>query len=191
MKRSGFTKKEIVPLKRTGFKRKDPMEYLKLRENALLRLSEDMKINPGKYSLRGSTLKAERTVSKVLSNGQRIWSDMKADSEFSNYVRLRDGQCLCCGSKQKLTCSHFHGRSHSATRYDPKNCIVLCLYCHSIWEDQKHEGQTYYRFMIGHIGLEEMEFLNARAQSTVKRNDCIIECMRFLESLNLSMSSIN
>ncbi len=84
-----------------------------------------------------------------------------------------------CGAQDLLTNSHYHNSWHKATAYDPKNLICLCVFCHSEWEDDK-TGE-YKTLMIELIGQEEFAFLEARAKTTVKKEDMIIECMRFLE----------
>lgn len=50
-------------------------------------------------------------------------------------IRERDGKCLhpagCAVTDiKKLQCSHYIGRQHKATRFDPDNCIALCWLHH-------------------------------------------------------------
>ena len=111
-----------------------------------------------------------------------IWSSAKADREFSLHIRARDGKCMRCGRKPpdiNLQCSHFWHRGHSATRYDPKNCIALCAGCHLYkWEVEK-QGE-YRDFMVRWLGQTEYDLLKKRAQSTVKRSDAILQLMKLL-----------
>jgi hypothetical protein len=59
----------------------------------------------------------------------------KLDSEFSIYIRKRNGElatCFTCGKKDnwnKLQCGHFQSRKHYATRWDETNCQVQCVGC--------------------------------------------------------------
>lgn len=62
-----------------------------------------------------------------------------ADSWFSKYIRLRDSECMRCGSPVQFNSggdpishqnSHFQGRRKEATRFDPENCDTLCGGCH-------------------------------------------------------------
>ena len=70
-------------------------------------------------------------MNKILSKKTTIWSTKKADIEFSKWIRKRDGKCMRCGTINNLTCSHFWVRQHSATRYNPDNCVAVCwMPCH-------------------------------------------------------------
>ena len=62
-----------------------------------------------------------------------------ADKYFSQWVRLRDGECKRCGSKVKFNdkglpisheVSHFMGRRKENTRFMAENCDTLCTGCH-------------------------------------------------------------
>lgn len=110
----------------------------------------------------------------------KIWTTKKADTEFSKWIRERDGKCKRCGTIKNLTCSHFWVRQHSATRYDPKNCVSVCwMPCHKYhWEKEKHGD--YMRFMLSWLGEEEYKKLEDRARSTYPRDDAIRDCMKLL-----------
>lgn len=106
------------------------------------------------------------------------WSTKHADTKFSIWIRDRDGKCLRCGTKDGLTCSHYHIRKHSATRFDPKNCIALCWPCHQDWEGPKN---GYTEFMISWLGKDEFLELAIRAGSVMKRPDAVAEWKAFYE----------
>lgn len=131
-------------------------------------------------SRRATFIKKAKRRSYILHEGLPILSLSEADNGISLYIRKRDGKCLRCGSSENLTCSHYHGRLISSTRFDPKNLITLCIFCHTEWETQK-EG-IYKDFMISLIGQEEFDFLAVRAKSTMKQSAAIIECMKFLKT---------
>ena len=84
----------------------------------------------------------------------KLWSSKKADTEFSRFIRNRDGKCIRCGKIEFLQCSHFWARANSATRYDPDNCDTLCYACHygniHGWEYNK-QGE-YRDFKIKQLG---------------------------------------
>lgn len=101
-----------------------------------------------------------------------IWATSTADQYFSKWIRARDGKCKRCKTKNGLTCSHYHGRKHSATRFDPKNCVALCWECHQDWEGPKN---GYTEFMIEWLGEKEFLQLAIRAGSIVKRSDAVAE----------------
>lgn len=102
----------------------------------------------------------------------------RTDKEFSRFIKKRDEWCRRCNIKRSSDNSHFWGRSNSATRFDPKNCIGLCRPCHTKWEGQK-KGD-YKQFMIEWLGIEEYKLLENRANSIVKRTDAIREAKIFL-----------
>ena len=83
-----------------------------------------------------------------------------ADKHFSDSIRkAAEWKCARCekdysDKPQGLQCSHFISRGHWAVRYDPKNALSLCAYCHNycegfptahtnLWRDQ--HGSIYGR----------------------------------------------
>jgi hypothetical protein len=101
----------------------------------------------------------------------------EADKLFSEWVRKRDmNRCRNIFAKkhsEKLECSHFWGRRHYSTRYDPDNCITLCHACHSKWEGEK-QGE-YRDLMIGWLGQERYDDLERKHYQIVKQRDAIEE----------------
>lgn len=122
----------------------------------------------------------------------KLWTLVKADKEFSWMIRRRDKKCLFPGCKEtdlkKLQCSHYHGRAHKGTRWNPDNCITLCWLHHFKdkllgFEYQKQtkevhgfDGQ-YTLFMRKLIGKKKMTELAKLARSTYPQTRAIIECM--------------
>ena len=103
----------------------------------------------------------------------------RTDIKFSEYIRTRDGwRCLACGVKSKdysengqgLECSHYWGRGHENTRFDPENCIALCTYHHRFSWGHGDERQAYTDFMKQRLGERGFELLDIRAH-TYKRKD--------------------
>lgn len=95
-----------------------------------------------------------------------------ADSLFSKLIRERDGwKCMFCGTQYEpptsgLQCSHFWGRGHKATRWDPENCDALCYGCHARNEGNK---QGFYReFKIKQLGMKAYRALEKRSKTLVK-----------------------
>lgn len=115
----------------------------------------------------------------------RVWSDRKADDEFSIKIRTRDGKCMYPGCPitdiKKLQNSHYLGRRHSATRYYDKNCISLCWLHHfkdkllgfeyqkQTKEQHGYDGQ-YTLYMKRWLGEEEFYNLIALGRTTVNRS---------------------
>lgn len=111
---------------------------------------------------------------------KRQGKERKTDKLFRDYIRTRDGwRCLACGdnskdysqNKQGLHCSHYWGRGHENTRFDPENCISLCTY-HHIFDWGHGDGRDKYKaFMIDWLGEDRFLMLEVRAHLTKKRDD--------------------
>lgn len=108
------------------------------------------------------------------------WSTATADAKFSIFIRERDGKCLRCHTTEGLTCSHYHGRGKSATRFCPINCIALCWKCHQEWEGPKADYTT---FMIDRIGQEAFIALALKAGTFKERKEAVAECKELIASL--------
>ncbi len=120
------------------------------------------------------------------------WGLKKADTQFSLYIRSRDGKCVRCTRTKpdvQLQCSHFWGRSRKNVRFDPENCDALCATCH-VWGDRKNgiiaweeEKQGEYRlFKIKQLGQEKYDAMEARAKPLCKDKTAVARCQMFLAS---------
>ena len=92
-----------------------------------------------------------------------------ADTEFSHFIRSRDGwRCRRCFKNyppptSALHNSHFFSRGKWGTRFDPDNCISLCYGCHSYFD---HAGKAEYTlFKINELGQKGFDYLTLRAWS--------------------------
>ena len=101
----------------------------------------------------------------------------RADLVFSQYIRLRDGECRRCHSRVELNDkglpvthqnSHFFGRGRENTRFDPDNCDTVCFGCHRIWGSDDREG--YSHFKIKQLGKRRYNMLNIRAETYCKKD---------------------
>lgn len=108
-----------------------------------------------------------------------VWSTDKADKEFSKFIRERDESCKRCRTRDNLTCSHFWMRGHSSTRFDPLNCIALCMDCHMDWEHRKN--YEYKQWMVEWLGVDTYNELEHRARSFKNRAEAVAECKAMLE----------
>ena len=52
-----------------------------------------------------------------------------ADREMSLYIRARDGRCVVCGSRERLTNGHLFSRVSYSTRWEEDNCMAQCCSC--------------------------------------------------------------
>lgn len=127
---------------------------------------------------------------------KKIWKFKKTevsecDSAFSKEILERDGHCLFpgCEARTNLTNSHYIGRSNWNTRFDPENCIALCIRHHFMDRDtafefqkareEKHgwDGQ-YTLFQRKFIGETGFTALLERANEKKSRKDAIIEAQK-------------
>lgn len=76
----------------------------------------------------------------------------KADSVFSQYIRIRDnGKCYTCGLQKhwkEMQNGHFVPRQYLSLRYDEKNCNCQCYACNMLYNGQpsayaKHLKEDY------------------------------------------------
>lgn len=127
--------------------------------------------------------KRKVTKASILRRKRGEWSTHTADNRFSIFIRDRDGRCRRCGTSEGLTCSHYHLRKHSATRFDPKNCIALCWTCHMLWEGPKN---GYTEFMLDWLGEAEFIQLALRAGSIKPRKEAVAEWKALYATLSSS-----
>lgn len=112
----------------------------------------------------------------------------KADSLFSQWVRLRDMQCLRCrkpvelndkGLPINLQASHFQGRRKESTRYDPANVCALCPGCHRYFGENPAE---HYSWQVERLGQKEVDSLVLRS-NTYKKKDRKMEVLLWSQAL--------
>lgn len=115
-----------------------------------------------------------------------------ADRVFSQYIRLLFPSCARCGSSVRFNdvglpvsheASHYHGRGHEGTRYDPDNCCTLCAACHRLWEGEERDAYT--RFMIRRLGQNQFKILSMLAHTYCQRDRklALIKARFLLKSL--------
>ena len=99
-----------------------------------------------------------------------------ADQWFSKYIRLRDGQCMRCGSPVEFNAagdpishqmSHFQGRRKEATRFDPENGDTLCGACHMYFTANPYE---HVQWQIAKKGENTVNSIIVRSNSYVKKD---------------------
>ena len=106
-----------------------------------------------------------------------------ADTEFSNYIRERDGWKCAYGfkcykvedfreNKGQLDCSHCFKRGKWSTRFDPQNCDAACKKCHNFIENEK-DGQKiledWKKKQLGEKGFNLL-FIRANTSDQTMRN---------------------
>jgi len=128
-------------------------------------------------------LRASKTGKRMIY-GVKVWSMKVADSNFSLWLREKRGYtCEMCGfydapPTRMIQNSHYIGRSHKATRYDPENCDVFCASCHHKMEDLKQ--YDYRDWKIKQLGEKKHQELVERARTSLGEKDAIYKCMILL-----------
>lgn len=88
------------------------------------------------------------------------------DSEFSKFIRRRDGyKCITCGSTYKPQCGHYVSRKYMSTRWDARNCNCQCMACNVFLHGNMDEYAIKLKEKYGEKVLEE---LNELKHTTVK-----------------------
>lgn len=83
-----------------------------------------------------SKLKQKTPIKKV--SKKRI---MVSEKTYKEVYERCNGMCAICGTNQNLHLHHVDGRGKDKTD-DPKNCIMLCCYCHL---EVVHKNNKYWR----------------------------------------------
>lgn len=116
----------------------------------------------------------------------KLWTMRQADNVFSNYIRDRDNwTCRYCNKNFRdksgqLHNSHFWGRKHYATRFDPENCIALCFTCH-LWELEKEKQGIYRRLMVEWIGQDKYDKLEQKHNLLKSKDEAIGDLMVWIK----------
>ena len=100
----------------------------------------------------------------------------KADSVFSQFIRLRDKKCMRCGSPVKFNAkgdpishqaSHFQGRGKEPTRFDEENVDCLCGGCHMYFTAYPAE---HYVWQVGYKGQKRVDAIVLRSNQYMKKD---------------------
>ena len=81
----------------------------------------------------------------------------KLDEIVSEYIRKRDGMCVVCGSREKLTNGHLFTRRAYSTRWEELNCHCQCWVC-----NYRHEFDfyPYQNWFVNKYGQEAYDDLH-------------------------------
>jgi hypothetical protein len=73
---------------------------------------------------------------------------------FNKSIRERDGKCLRCGKTEHLQAHHHCIRQGSSSlhRFDPRNCMTLCVGCHLYWYHK--DGDLMKSLELKHIAIK-------------------------------------
>lgn len=111
-----------------------------------------------------------------------------ADKAFSQWVRLRDKECLRCGSAVQFNdkglpithqASHFKGRGKESTRFEPENLTTLCYGCHSYLGSQPNEHYSWQVERLGQAIVDRLILLS----NSYKKKDRKLEALYWKQKL--------
>lgn len=106
--------------------------------------------------------------------GKRAKID-KADKIFSLYMRTKaNWKCEYCHkdyskNKRYLDVSHYWGRVHEGTRFEPDNIMVLCRYHHNYLGHGEGRGE-YMELMKRRLGEYRFKSLELQARMYHKKD---------------------
>ncbi len=115
-----------------------------------------------------------------------------ADKVFSQFIRLRDKECVRCHSKVLFNskglpishqASHYFGRAKEATRFDERNLDCLCFACHRIWGSDEREAYRQFKIkQLGERGFNQL-LLKSNTYQKKDRKLALIVVRELLKSL--------
>ena len=97
------------------------------------------------------------------------------DVAVSKYIRERDGQCVQCGSRERLTNGHIFTRRYHSTRWDISNdgnCHTQCWPCNF-----RHgfDQWPYFKWYINKFGQNQFDELRRRHKELKKYKNFELE----------------
>jgi Bacteriophage Lambda NinG protein len=117
---------------------------------------------------RRSFLSRSPFVARPPATGSRRWLIAELDTYMALIVRRRDRRCVTCGARQGLQCSHFYSRRYLATRFDLRNCNLMCVGCN---RRHNEDPAPYLQFMLARYGAEVVAALDELRRSMHKVSD--------------------
>lgn len=100
-----------------------------------------------------------------------------ADTAFSKWIRMRDGECVRCHSLVRYNAdrlpvshhaSHYCGRRREGTRFEPDNVDTLCHACHRWWETEDREA--YREYKVAQLGQERFDEMTLQSRLYHKKD---------------------
>ena len=101
----------------------------------------------------------------------------RLDKVFSEYIRQRDGACVICGKRDRLTAGHLFTRTAYSTRWDVLNTHCQCTGCNLRHETDWVPFETRFKDKYGE---EEFDKLYKKHHTTVKySNGRLVELIEY------------
>jgi hypothetical protein len=98
----------------------------------------------------------------------------KLDKICGDIVKLRDGRCVCCGSRENLTPGHLFSRVAYSTRWDLDNIFCQCVNCNFRHESDPFPLMQYVKSVLGE---EKVEKLHRKYVNPIKYKDFQLESL--------------
>lgn len=120
----------------------------------------------------------------------------RSDAIFSEYIRRRDVGCVykfkCSNLIQdwkSLQASHWQGRRHEGTRFDPDNVDASCAKCHAWITDTAEGAKALDAFKLNQLGQQRYNMVLLRANSYSKKDEFLarLYAKELLNSLDRSV----
>ena len=88
------------------------------------------------------------------------------DTLWSRKIRSRDLVCARCGKSGSTQAAHIFSRSNRMLRWDMRNGIGLCYYCHIYWAHRNPvEFVEWVRERMGDGAFTNLKVLSAERKS--------------------------
>ena len=110
------------------------------------------------------------------------------DKKWSKLVREKIPYCQNCGKKASddwiLNAHHIRPRGRSITRYDLKNALILCAYCHTLGDQSVHRSSNQEVWVVRIIGQKEWDRLEKLSLKYMSRDKARKEFLKSLTTNN-------
>ena len=90
------------------------------------------------------------------------------DKAVSEYIRKRDGQCVQCGTQERLTNGHIFTRRYHSTRWDISIYGNNHCQCWSHNFSHTYQPYEYYKWYINKFGQKKFDKLYRRHKTVQK-----------------------
>ena len=109
----------------------------------------------------------------------------KLDKLWSTIIHKRDKWCMICGKVDGvLNAHHINSRSHIATRWDVRNGVLLCFWCHQRVHNDPPWGIQQVTILTASDLFDELYSL----AHTIKKFDRIFYEVKLVELQRLALS---
>lgn len=108
----------------------------------------------------------------------------------ADFVKLRDGACVTCGTTDKQTISHWIKAGKQRVRYDVRNCNCQCSTCNN---NHNYYPYFYDNYMLKHYGEKIMIELTDLAKAHDSKNFgwSVLELRQMVEEMKSNLESLS